>query len=379
MARRDFLKLGAAWTLSGAIVPAHEAHGLGRRQKPLRPVPRINGGINVQPVRRLDGQLGFTDPLIIPELVDLQMRLVYELGYEWIRITISFDDYGPDFFAAIPYVRAARALGIHVLGIIGQFTGLDLLRELARSQTREEVLRVYLSIFDDFVPPATPAIERPGIFAAQVLNEPTSFHSISPRTYVREFLAPVYETLKNEDPQLTVVSAAEAGNAAGFLRTRAMFEAGVDNFCDRVAYHIYDRRWIPRLAGMTHKTIWVTESGVAPPERHLAWITQTFEEIRRGIEGVEQVFYFQLFDTHPQTFRLIDIVAQPDGGFQEVVESPAAVEHLASRVAEASGGQPRATYRDLIPDITRYFPTEEDLALIATTSFRQEARRFSPS
>ena len=348
----------------------------GWRQKPSLPVPRINGGINIQPVRRLDGQTGFTEPLIIPELVDLQLRRIYELGFEWMRITISFNGFGPDFLAGIPYVRAARALGINVLGIIGQFEGRGLVRALARPQTREEVLRVYLSIFDDFVPPASSEIEPPGTFAAQILNEPTHFTGVTPRTYVREFLAPVYNDLKNEDPRLMVVSAATVGNADGILRTRSMLDVGLENFCDGVAYHIYDRRWIPRLAGMTIRPVWVTESGTTPTERHLGWITETFDAIRKGIEDVEQIFYFQLFDKQPQRFRLIDIVAEPDGSFREIVESPAAVGHLASRVAEASGGQPHAEYRDLIPDITRYFPTEEDLALILTTSFGQETWRF---
>ena len=54
------------------------------------------------------------------------------------------------------------------------------------------------------------------------------------------------------------------------------------------------------------------------------------------------------------------------------MESPAAVSHLVSRVVEAGGNQPGAAYHDLVPDITRYFPTEEDLALIAETSFGQE-------
>jgi hypothetical protein len=333
----------------------------------------VNGGINIQPVRRLEEDAGFTEPLVVPELVDLQMRLVYELGFEWMRITISFDGFGPEFLAAIPYVRAARALGINVLGIIGQLGGgRDLMRALARPQTREEVLRVYLSLFDDFVPPASSELEQPGAFAAQILNEPTHFTGVAPRTYVREFLAPVYNHLKNEDPQLMVVSAAEVGAADGLLRTRAMLDAGMENFCDAVAYHIYDRRWIPSLAGMTTRPVWVTESGVTPPERHLVWITETFDEIRNGIEGVEEIFYFQLFDKEPERFRLIDIVADPDGSFREVVESPAAIDHFAARVAEANENAPHATYRDLIPDITLYFPTDDDLAVIRTTSFGQE-------
>ncbi len=309
-------------------------------------------------------------PLIQPELVDLQMQTVYELGFEWLRITISFDRFGPDFVAAIPYVRAARALGVNVLGILGQFEGLDLLRQLSRSSRREEVLRTYLTIFNDFVPPATNAVESPGLFALQVLNEPTNFSGISPRTYVREFLAPVYEELKNQDPQLTV--AAAVGNADGILRTHSMLEVGVENHCDRLAYHVYDPRWIPQLADRAARPIWVTESGVAGPERHLSWITQTFDDIRSGIDGVEEIFYFDLFDAEPNRFRLINIERGPDGEFREIVESPAAVSHLVSQVAEAANNQPRAAYRDLIHDITRYFPTEEDLAVIAETSFGQE-------
>ena len=41
-------------------------------------VPRVNGGINVHSLRRLEGP--FDLPVVIPELVDMQLRAVYELG-----------------------------------------------------------------------------------------------------------------------------------------------------------------------------------------------------------------------------------------------------------------------------------------------------------
>ena len=56
------------------------------------------------------------------------------------------------------------------------------------------------------------------------------------------FLLPVFEDLKNEDPQL-MVAAAAVGNADGILRTQSMLEVDVENYCDRIAYHIYDPRW----------------------------------------------------------------------------------------------------------------------------------------
>lgn len=351
------------------------SQSIGPKTSPLPPVPRVNGGINIQPLRRFDTFTGFDPPLIVPELVDLQMKLLYELGFEHIRLTLSFNRFGPDFLAGIPYVRAARALGIDVLGVIGQFSGFDLVQALSRPGTREEVLDVYQLIFDDFVPPASPAI-RPGAFTVQLLNEPTHFLGIPPDVYVRDFLAPSMVHLKDDDPGLLVVAAAPVGSMEGLLRMRVMFEVGVELFCDRVAYHVYNERLIPHLDGMARLPIWVTESGMSPPERHLEWITGMFERIRNEVSGVERIFYFDLFDFRPQHFRLIDIEPGPDGSFSPVVESEAAIQYFRRRVNEASGDQPRAGYRDLIPDITRYFPTEEDLGLIASTSYGRKTWRF---
>src|SRR3990170_4766519 len=136
MDRRHFLRLGVGVFVGASIqtVPA--------------PVPRVNGGINIQPVRRLEPDAGLTPPLIVPEVVDAQMRALYQLGFEHVRLTLSFDRFGPDFVAAIPYVRAARALGMDVLGVIGQFTGYDLVQAIADPATRDEVLETYLDIFD---------------------------------------------------------------------------------------------------------------------------------------------------------------------------------------------------------------------------------------
>ena len=136
MNRREFLRLGVAGA-AGAVTP-------------LSPVaiPRVNGGIVVNPVRRFETNAGFTLPLIVPRLVDLQMRLVYELGFSHMRIMISFEEFGPNFLAAIPYVRAARALGIDVLGIIDQFSGFDLARAISDGATRDEVLETWGRLID---------------------------------------------------------------------------------------------------------------------------------------------------------------------------------------------------------------------------------------
>jgi hypothetical protein len=360
--RRDFLRAGAA----AAVASAARAQVAG---EPPPPLPRVNGGINVQPLRRLGFGPNDPGPLIVPELVELQLRAVYELGFERMRIGIAFHRFGDDFLAAIPYVRAARALGIHVLGIMGDFSGYDMAQALARRETRAEVVGAYLRIFGGPVAPASTAIPEAGGFALQVLNEPTHFLGYPPDAYVRDLLAPTYNEIKRQDPLQQVVSAAEVGHRDGVLRVRAMFEAGLERSCDRVAYHVYVEDVIPLLAEFVTKQVWITETGARGTDRHLPWFRDVFPELRSRIPGVEAVFYFDLFDPEPRAFRLLDVRAAGDASYLAVVESTELVAYLAARVREASGGRPRAAYRDLIPEITPYLPSAEDLAIIEATSF----------
>jgi hypothetical protein len=334
----------------------------------LPPLPRVNGAINVQPLRTFALQPGNGVP-IVPELVELQMRLLYELGFEWIRITISFSRFSSDFLAAIPYVRAARALGINVLGLMADFSGYDLVQALVRRPTRDAVVGAYLAIFDQDVTPASPLIGEPGRFVIQVLNEPVHFLGIAPDVYVREYLSPVYGAIKSRHPELTVISAAEVGNVDGFLRFRTMLRTGLEQVCDGVGCHIYSQQLISLFGDLARVPVWVTESGVEGPENHLPWVRDVFPAIRRGISGVAQVFYFDLFDAQPRRFRLVDIEPRPDGGFGVAAESAELVQYYAARVAAAGGDVPHARYVDLIPDITAYFPNDADRAVIAATPF----------
>jgi hypothetical protein len=99
-------------------------------------------------------------------------------------------------------------------------------------------------------------------------------------------------------------------------------------------------------------------------------VRDVFARIRAGIPGVEAIFYFDLYDPEPRAFRLLDVRARDDGSYEAAVESGELVANLLARVSAASGDQPRAAYRDLIGDVTAYFPTAEDLAIIEATSFR---------
>jgi len=346
-------------------------------------VPRINGGINVHPVRRLGEQdglpvLGEPDdlPVIIPELVDLQLRAVYELGIQQIRTTVTFDafGFGRSFLGAIPYVRAARALGIDVLGLIGNLDfGLDLPRALSNPELRPTVLQVYLDVLNR-KPLPVPGVDRVGEFTVQVLNEPTHAFAIPPRQYVQQFLRPVYADLKTLAPDLIVVSAAPVGNRNGVLRAREMFRAGLERYCDRVAFHVYEREAIPYFAGLSSLPVWITESSVVGPGRHFDWATRVYDEVHQMLGNVERIFYYDLFDLIPGQFRLFDLTVSETEGFRFQPESIELLDHLARRVDVATEGRGHAPYDALIPDITAYFPTAEDHRIIDSADLSQRSR-----
>lgn len=351
MRRRQFLGLLAAGVPAAAQLPA------GRP-----PVPRVNGGINIQPLRRLSGAPSSAQPLIDPDLVALQLRAVYALGFEQLRVTLSFNRFGPDFLAAIPYCRAARALGIDVLGVMSDFTGYSLAQAILNERSRAAVLNTYRDIFVlPSVEPATPAVARAGDFSLQVLNEPTHALGLAPDDYVRDLLRPVNANFKLRNPDILIVSAAEVGNVEGVYRMRAMFEAGLEAHCDRVAYHVYSSRLPPLLSGLARRPVWITESGAAPTAQHLPWVRDVFPSLRRDIAGVERIFFYVLYDTGPGRFRLFDVARDASGVARLRVESQELVDHFAARVAAASGAAPSATFEELIPDVTKYFPTQFDL------------------
>jgi hypothetical protein len=376
--RRRFLELaaGASAALVGTrcggggpaapVVPT--ASGPEPRPGDGSPIvtPRVNGGINVQPLRRLDFEFNEGDPVILPGLVAAQLQAVYELGFDGIRVTAGYGDRA-NFLAAIPYVRAARALGIDAVVVLANFSGFQLARALWDDRTRSKVLRLYDTVL------ATPPLPvRPGLgglgpagvgrVAFQVLNEPALFSAMPPDAYVREILAPCFTELRRINNQVLVVSAAEVGTLDGPPRIRAMLEAGLEEVIDRIAFHIYNPEIIPMLAPHVRNLVWVTESGVAGTERHLAWVREAFPAIRAGIEDVSRIFFFALYEQAPRRFRLVDI--QPDGaGYRVVRESAALLDHFGQNVSRAAAGSPIVPFATLVPDIRAYFPTPADIAL----------------
>jgi len=327
--------------------------------------PRVNGAINVQPLR-CQG-CAPADETIDPGLVELQLSSVYTLGFDGIRITAPLGDRNT-LLAAIPYVRAARALGVDALVLLADFSGLTLARALHDDRQRAEVLRTYAQIFAPAPAPVRPGLGGlgpggTGRIAFQVLNEPVGFVGVPPEVYVREILAPCRQDLRDIAPEVIVVAAAEAGNKTGPPRMRAMLEAGLENECDRIAYHVYSREIIPMLSDNVKQIVWVTESGSAGTATHLPWVRDVFPEIRAQIGDVLRIFYFDLFDHDRGVYRVLDIV--PDGdGYRAVVESKELHDYWSARVSEAAAGRPVLPFETLVPDVRAYFPTASDVAAL---------------
>ena len=333
-----------------------------RGQSLLPPAPRVNGGVNIQAARLFAPDVSPKTPGLDPAVVDALLATAYALGFARARITISWNQFGHDFFAAIPYVRACRALGLDVLCLLSQASGLDFAQALSQPNVRTPLLRAYLRIFASEIAPV-PGVERAGRVAFQILNEPVHSLGIAPGVYLRRLLAPTYGALKVEAPELPVVAAAEVGTPEGVLRVRTLIESGLEDLCDEVAYHIYDPRVIPLLAGLARKPVRVTESGADGPSRHRAWVEEVFPRIEREIAGVSEIDLYVLYDAAPGRYQLIDLARDPDGTLRVVPESDALLSLYAERVAAAAGGAPLAAYRELVPDVTRFFPTAEDVAI----------------
>ena len=164
-------------------------------------------------------------------------------------------------------------------------------------------------------------------------------------------------------PDLTIVSAAPVGQDRGILRARQMLEAGLERYADVIAFHVYSREHVAALSTLTSKPVWITESGVRGTENHLSWVIETFDDLRSSFLSLERIYYFQLFDLSPGRHRIIDIGLREDGAITSEVESQSLYDYWQENVRIAGNGVQTAAYRDLIPDISSYLPTDSDIAL----------------
>jgi hypothetical protein len=204
----------------------------------------------------------------------LQRDALRTLGTPWIRVTLGLVT---DVGAAMPYVRLAP----NILGLVSDFQsgGID--------------QRDWLNLL-------TGTLRRyPQVHRAELLNEPERFNGLSPERYVREFLRPGFELIRDRFPGVEVVAAAPVGDRRRAPDTfRRMTDAGADDVCDFRAVHVYfdDTAALGAIAGATRRPILVTETGTNAAGQHVRWYAEVLPRIR-GALGAELVFWYVLLES----------------------------------------------------------------------------------
>jgi hypothetical protein len=249
----------ALW-IFGAAAVALAGCGDGRRRSVTAPeIPAGDLAMNVHP---LGGSVGA-----------LQRQALRQLGSSWIRVTLGLTA-GTD--AARAYTQAAP----NVLGVVAD-TRFDTLDAATWPDRLEAVLRRF------------PEVRR-----AQLLNEPDVFNGLSPARYVREFLRPGFERIRERLPGVEVVAAPPVGDPRRTDRFRQMTDAGADEVCDFRAVNAYftDDRALGQIRGATARPILVTETGSKDPGQHVRWLTDAVPRIRTAL-GAEQVYWYVLLES----------------------------------------------------------------------------------
>lgn len=270
--RRDVLKLGVAtglaWSLEGCKTPVD---------------PGVQGvlGFNVQPYS------GF---------LSVQIQALSDIKANWIRTTLGIiSDTGS------PYVASTQTT---VLGLIADFN-LGPIDKTTWPDQVEAVIRRY-----------------PSIQYFEILNEPAVFNGISNTDYVRDYLQPAHDRIREKFPSVNIVAAAPVGQPSGIEDFTQMSLAGADDFCDFRAVHIYfdnslTAPWTS-FQRTTRKPIMVTETGTNQPGQHLSWWNNQIPEMKRVLT-TDFVFYYVLLEQPFRGFGIID--GQFDGNGQVVPTS----------------------------------------------------------
>lgn len=204
----------------------------------------------------------------------LQQAALRKLATPWVRVTLGL-------VTATNATREYVGAFPNLLGLVSDFQ-LRVVDPAAWPDVVEATLRRY-----------------PEVRSAELLNEPEQFYGLSPTSYVRDFLRPGFERIRERFPGVSVVAAAPIGNRRkGLDYFRRMTDAGADRFCDYRAVHVYleDERVLSAFARATGRPILVTETGIGVPSQHVRWYTEVMPVIRDALNA-ELIFWYILLES----------------------------------------------------------------------------------
>lgn len=206
--------------------------------------------------------------------VDLQFDALRRLKPPSIRVTLGLVT---DTDAARAYIRAVP----DPIGLVADFR-LGPIDPAGWPNLVEATLRRY------------PTVRR-----AELLSEPDRQNGLAPDRYVREYLRPAYERIRERLPGVQVVAAAPGGDRKRVPDAfRRMTDARADDFCDYRAVHVYfdDAGALSAINSATGRPILVTETGTSSASQHVRWYTEVIPQIRASL-GTDQVFWYVVLES----------------------------------------------------------------------------------
>jgi hypothetical protein len=213
------------------------------------------------------------------------------------------DPHGGPAFAAF-----AAGHGVHVLGIF---------------------LNEHLLASDVYERLAAKMDASPEVRHWEIGNELDVFTDIGVHRYLPIFLE-LQERVRKEYPQNILIPPAPAGAADGGERVREMLDGGLLALAERgelpvLSVHYYAtgsaflyalKKQIQRLPGSTE--IWVTETGINHPDRHIEHVRTEYPRIRSQLRATRIYWYvfsectgFALVSGLPEVCRLKEPVPSP--------------------------------------------------------------------
>lgn len=239
------------------------------------------------------------------------VRRLREAGkMQWIRLGGSFlDGTGRD------YGMLAKSWGMNVFGIIH-------LHDLESGGSWE-------SVFDRMVM-THPYVDYWEI-AGEVSNTDPGVNPNGPTTpeiFMEKFKG-LYSYVKQRYPNVTLVSPPTLGSRGGPSEFERFVQLGLLEMDLVIAVNIYTRSALEsysavfdRYAGrMARRRIWVTETGVAPPQRQIDWVNDMYPRINRALRP-EMICWYILYDgEHDNGNGMIGAVERPEPYYSDLFKA----------------------------------------------------------
>jgi len=238
------------------------------------------GGVTVQNTSAWAPCVVIQSPGGTPFTIQIQAaKTLQRVGkLTWIRLNTHLDSSG------LQYHLAAQQMGLRIVSIVH----LDDLESVGWQTAFDTLHAIYPGdIWEIGGEISNPAINR---------------NTVTPDYYMSRFRQ-LYDYVRSRYPGVTLTSAATFGTGnSGSTELARFFELGLLDMDVVVAINVYSNaslssytnvfdRYAARLAG---KRIWVTETGSANPDNHVAWVQEFYPRLVNSVHP-EMICWYALW------------------------------------------------------------------------------------